>query len=133
MAELSKRAQKTLARLKNGEFYPVDRKPLQSILELKRLGLIDRTGRVEIYRACYVPAEGYMPMTIEAFEDEGDNYKRALASNAGPELLEALKRQTDNMAFVINHVGLPDQWREKFTRELDEDRAAIAKAEGKSK
>lgn len=40
-------------------------------------------------------------------------------------LREALNRQGDNMAFVINNVSLPDQWRDKFMRELDEDRAAL--------
>lgn len=37
----------------------------------------------------------------------------------------ALSRQADNMAFVLNHHPLPDQWYDKFTRELAEDRAAL--------
>lgn len=41
-------------------------------------------------------------------------------------LRSALDRQCDNMAFVINHVGLPDAWLTKFMRELDEDRAALS-------
>lgn len=40
--------------------------------------------------------------------------------------VKAFHRQADNMAFIINHVGLPDQWREKFMRELDEDRSALS-------
>lgn len=41
-------------------------------------------------------------------------------------LVEALRRQSDNMAFIINHATLPDQWMDKFSRELTEDRAALA-------
>ncbi|MEN3145735.1 hypothetical protein ABCW43_00310 [Neorhizobium sp. IRAMC:178] len=40
-------------------------------------------------------------------------------------LREALNRQADNMAFVINHVTLPGQWLEKFMVELDADRSAL--------
>lgn len=39
----------------------------------------------------------------------------------------ALARQTDNVAFILNHVGLPPQWFEKFDRELTDDRAALPK------
>lgn len=38
---------------------------------------------------------------------------------------EAFGRQADNMAFVINHMDLPPQWYEKFTKELEEDREAL--------
>lgn len=41
------------------------------------------------------------------------------------ELESALERQADNMSFVLSHVGLPDQWFEKFGRELGEDRKAL--------
>lgn len=37
----------------------------------------------------------------------------------------ALQRQSDNMAFVLNHMNVPDGLYGKFTRELAEDRAAI--------
>lgn len=40
-------------------------------------------------------------------------------------LAKALERQCENMAFVINHVTLPDSWYEKFQCELDNDRAAL--------
>jgi hypothetical protein len=40
-------------------------------------------------------------------------------------LREALTRQGDNMAFVLNHVSLPDQYFTKFTAELERDRAAL--------
>ncbi len=39
---------------------------------------------------------------------------------------KAFHRQADNMAFIINHMGMPDQWREKFMRELGEDRSALS-------
>jgi hypothetical protein len=40
-------------------------------------------------------------------------------------LRAALTRQGDNMAFVLNRVTLPEQWRDKFERELAEDCAAL--------
>jgi hypothetical protein len=36
----------------------------------------------------------------------------------------ALRRQADNMAFVINHATLY-AWADKFSRELEEDRLAL--------
>jgi hypothetical protein len=41
-------------------------------------------------------------------------------------LREALDRQSGNMAFAINNAVLPVGWREKFMRELEEDRKALA-------
>lgn len=35
---------------------------------------------------------------------------------------EGFERQTENMAFILNHATLPEQWYEKFRRELEEDR-----------
>jgi hypothetical protein len=52
-------------------------------------------------------------------------YSRRQLQERIAELERALERQGDNMAFVINHVTIPDQWYEKFRRELDEDRAAL--------
>ena len=46
-----------------------------------------------------------------------------VAENA--RLREALARQSDNMAFVLNNASLPDQWYAKFTDELAIDRAAL--------
>ena len=43
-------------------------------------------------------------------------------------LREALRRQADNMAFVLNHATLPDLWYEKFCDELAIDRAALGDA-----
>jgi len=40
---------------------------------------------------------------------------------------KALERQTDNVAFILNHVALPDHWYDKFKSELEEDRAALTK------
>ena len=42
------------------------------------------------------------------------------------ELEAALIRQSDNLAFVINHVALPDAYLAKFIRELEEDRAVLS-------
>lgn len=40
-------------------------------------------------------------------------------------LREALDRQCDNMAFVLNKATLPDQWYCKFSNELQEARQAL--------
>jgi hypothetical protein len=37
----------------------------------------------------------------------------------------ALHRQTDNMAFLLNHVEVSQQWREKFSAELRVDSAVL--------
>lgn len=52
--------------------------------------------------------------------------ERASLSSELDRLQEALKRQSDNMAFVINHISMPEHWYEKFQRELEEDRAALS-------
>ena len=38
---------------------------------------------------------------------------------------EALERQSDNMAFILDHVSLPEHLYCKFQAELAEDRAAL--------
>ena len=58
---------------------------------------------------------------------------RALAAEARVNVLEeALRRQTDNVAFVLNRVDLRG-WTEKFTSELAEDRAALAALQQKDR
>ena len=39
---------------------------------------------------------------------------------------EALSRQCDNMAFLLNHAPIVQRWYDKFTAELAEDRQALA-------
>ncbi len=55
-----------------------------------------------------------------------------LAPVASPEavaaLIEALDRQCDNIAFILNHMKIPEQWLEKFNKELIEDRAFLMRA-----
>lgn len=46
-------------------------------------------------------------------------------------LVEALRRQGDNMAFTLNNTSIYEGWHEKFTRELEEDRAALSEWEVK--
>jgi len=58
---------------------------------------------------------------VETF---GSQAARQAASIAALEA--ALVRQADNMAFVLNHVTIPDQWQDKFMKELATDRAALA-------
>ena len=43
----------------------------------------------------------------------------------GDKLAVALERQTDSMAFVLNHMTVPDAWSAKFTEELIEDRQTL--------
>lgn len=45
--------------------------------------------------------------------------------------VEAVSRQFDNMAFILNHATLPEQWHEKFVKELAEDRDIIPQEQGK--
>ncbi len=49
---------------------------------------------------------------------------------AAPDLYGALERQTDNMAFIMNHFNIPQEWYTKFTREIDQDREVLTKARG---
>jgi len=56
----------------------------------------------------------------------------ALDTEAIAALVEAFKRQSDNMAFVLNHMTMPNAHYEKFTRELEEDRAALARVKGQT-
>ena len=66
-------------------------------------------------------------LIIEAAQAERERQQALIAK-----LTEALEQQGDNMAFVLNHVGLPDQWYEKFTRELAEIRAALSLAKSET-
>ena len=44
-------------------------------------------------------------------------------------LREALTRQSDNMAFVLNNFGVSDHWYNRFRNELTLDRAALTVTE----
>lgn len=79
--------------------------------------------------ACF-PA-GVMPFglvseLIQKISDQDDALSSANARAKAAE--EGLRRQADNMAFVLNHVEL-HAWHEKFERELAEDRATLATME----
>lgn len=50
----------------------------------------------------------------------------AAALRQEPSVEAAFRRQTDNLAFILNRVDLPPAWFAKFDRELAEDRQAIA-------
>lgn len=60
---------------------------------------------------------------IQAVRDQADEIAR---------LREALDRQCDTMAFVLNKATLPDQWYCKFSNELEQDRAALQHKEPQS-
>jgi hypothetical protein len=73
------------------------------------------------------------------WEDKRGSYEQEYAGEiqqanarliaAAPDLLEAIKRQADNMAFVLNHMTMPDHYYERFMEELELVRDAISKAE----
>lgn len=44
-------------------------------------------------------------------------------------VIEALNRQCDNMAFVLNKFDVPDHWYYKFKAELEEDRTKLTAPE----
>lgn len=56
--------------------------------------------------------------------DEHKELNAKLAARV-KELEKALARQCDNMAFIVNHVTMPEKWRDKWERELAEDRVAL--------
>ena len=69
--EISKRAQKTLALIRQGRFYMAyDENNPATIKELEDAGLIRIAGRPMVLVAAYVPTSGYTPYTNEKFEDE---------------------------------------------------------------
>ena len=80
-------------------------------------------------------AERHEQAVPEAWSLATSNIYRAMiaARPANSDKLDrvtaALKRQADNMAFVLNHASLPEQWADKFAAELEADRAAIAASE----
>jgi hypothetical protein len=56
-------------------------------------------------------------------------YRRASLAGyrlVGPGEVEAIERQFDNMAFVLNHAPLPENIYQKFLKELEADRAALS-------
>ena len=68
--ELSVHAKKLLKRLHEGHFYPChDPKTPNSMQELIDAGLVERAGRVETWRACWVP-KGFIPATPEIYPQE---------------------------------------------------------------
>lgn len=54
--------------------------------------------------------------------------RAALSPSPVEKLVEALERQCDNMAFVVNHAPIIQPWYDKFSSELEEDRQSLAAA-----
>lgn len=57
---------------------------------------------------------------------KAESERDALAAEVGA-LREALSRQGDNMAFVLNNCDIPEVWCAKLNDELTEDRATLAR------
>lgn len=62
-------------------------------------------------------------IAIKVASDAADRIEALSAENE--RLRSALSRQCDNIAFILNHMSIPDNWYEKFTHELKEDRQAL--------
>jgi hypothetical protein len=58
-------------------------------------------------------------------QDEADKFLRDHVPSKLSAVTEAFRRQAANMAFVINHIQLPDAWYKKFTEELEQDREYV--------
>jgi hypothetical protein len=88
-----------------------------------------RENRSRNLNACLDAADEILNLRIalQAKETEAIGYLRAVGElqSRVASMEKALERQGDNMALVINHAGLPQQWYEKFRSELEEDRAAL--------
>lgn len=124
MTELSKRAQKVLARIEAGHFYEVyGQKARKSLDELLAAGLITGGCRAVTLGAYYVPATGYVRMQCERFESDAEGYATALVRETAPELLAALKA-----LYQMAGRALCEEYRDA----LHKARTAIAKAEGKA-
>ena len=78
----------------------------------------------------YEDEGGHPTNQEEQIEEATQRVESQLESmgNTIRELLEALERQCDNMAFVLSHAPMPDQWYDKFSEELVQDRGAIKRA-----
>ncbi len=63
-------------------------------------------------------------------EDRHFFLKAKAAEDRVAKLEKELERQCDTIAFVINHVTLPDSWYEKFQCELENARAALEDKRG---
>lgn len=88
------------------------------------------TEPLEIIRSneCEAAPESLVTKRFRALWNEIERLRGSVAMGDMEALVEALNRQGDNMAFIINHATLPDQWMDKFSRELAEDRAALTAA-----
>ena len=66
-AKLSRNALRMLERIEQGKFYKAYEDEPATMGELKEAGLVYVCMRVEVVRACYVPACGYTPYREEKF------------------------------------------------------------------
>lgn len=68
---MTKRAEKLLARIRRGAWYPAfDKSTPQAMQELLDGGLVVTAGRVAVVRSCYVPV-GFVPAVREVFPTDG--------------------------------------------------------------
>ncbi len=97
--------------------------PLKDVvLEEEIIAALEAAEKVRmqnIIQADYIVAGGRRLLGKELRE-----YLEA-ATKREEKLREALDRQCDNMAFVLNHFKCPNSWFHKFNNELTEDRQAL--------
>lgn len=91
------------------------------------------TDRGQLADRLEARAKAYGQIGVEGGNDgyysaanAADDLEAAAALRQEPSVDAAFRRQTDNLAFILNRVDLPPAWFEKFDRELAEDRQAIA-------
>lgn len=105
---ISKRAQQALEFVRRGRFYgPYDAKKPAAIAELEAADLIVPCGRAVTLVSAYVPADGYVPMRMEAFKGE-HGYAAALVEQAAPELLAALEDSALAIAYLMRQLKIVD-------------------------
>lgn len=94
----------------------------------------DRDAAAVVLEVCDRPISAFLVRqgrvdddpVVQAFA----RHRHTATADALEAMRDAFERQTENMAFVLNNVTMPDQWYEKLTAELAADRAAIATLEG---
>jgi hypothetical protein len=104
---------------------PFDWEELADAVLTARKGNAPEYLRYRIEKA-FVPREAHDLIVQTICENHAKHYARAEAAEAKVAVLrEALTRQGDNMAFVLNNFDVPSRWYEKLQDELLEDRQAL--------
>ena len=115
-----------LARVKSNANHIARMDPLTTLALITRIRELEAKSAADLadYETSLETMTAAHEAKVRELEAENAKLKHDIAS-----YVEALTRQGNNMSFILNHMTIPDQYYEKFTRELSEDRAALAAAE----